>query len=204
MLDGEHSRGVAALTEAAEGACARGQHGFELAALHDIVRLGDPRAVPDRIHALGGVQGGLAKARCAHAQALASGEPDALEAAGDAFASVGAELLAGEAYAHAAGQASRRGERTAARALASRADALAAGCGATTPAFAFARTDPAQLTRREAEIAGLAARGRTSADIAELLGISVRTVGNHLQRAYTKLGVRDRTELASAIERTSS
>lgn len=204
VVDGEHSRAVAALAAAAEAARARGQHGFELAALHDIVRLGDPRAVPDRIGDLDDVQGGLAEVRRAHARALALGDAAALEVAGDAFAALGADLLAGEAYAHAAGRASRRGDRGVARALVRRAEGLAARCGAATPPFALARTAPAQLTRREAEIAGLAARGRTSADIAELLGISVRTVGNHLQRAYTKLGVRDRTELASAIERRST
>jgi DNA-binding NarL/FixJ family response regulator len=54
----------------------------------------------------------------------------------------------------------------------------------------------APLTRREEEVAGLAARGLTSKDIAERLFLSVRTVDNHLQRAYTKLGVSSRRELA--------
>lgn len=204
VMDGEHSRAIAELTVAAERARRRGQYGFELAALHDVVRLGEARAVLDRVQALEGVQGGLARARRSHAVALAGEDPAGLESCGDAFADLGAHLFAAEAYAHAAGTASRRGERGAARALVARAEAMAAACGASSPVFALARRDPAQLTRREAEIAGLAARGRTSADIAEVLGISVRTVGNHLQRAYAKLGVSDRTELSDAIERASS
>ena len=45
----------------------------------------------------------------------------------------------------------------------------------------------------------LAARGMTSKDIAERLFLSVRTVNNHLQHAYTKLGVTSRAGLAEAV-----
>ena len=54
---------------------------------------------------------------------------------------------------------------------------------------------PLPLTRREREVANLAARGLSNHEIAERLVISARTVGNHLQRAYAKLGVRGREEL---------
>ncbi|MCJ7439511.1 MAG: helix-turn-helix transcriptional regulator [Acidimicrobiia bacterium] len=55
------------------------------------------------------------------------------------------------------------------------------------------------LTRREREVAELAARGATSKEIAEKLFVSARTVENHLQRAYEKLGVRGRPELAEVL-----
>ena len=55
------------------------------------------------------------------------------------------------------------------------------------------------MTRREREVAELAARGATSRDIAEKLFVSSRTVENHLQRAYEKLGVRGRAELGEAL-----
>ena len=45
----------------------------------------------------------------------------------------------------------------------------------------------------------LAAAGIASKDIAERLYLSVRTVNNHLQHAYTKLGVSGRTDLAQAL-----
>ena len=51
------------------------------------------------------------------------------------------------------------------------------------------------MTRREREIAGLAARGLTDAEIAERLGVSARTVESHLHRAYAKLGVTSRHDL---------
>ncbi len=49
------------------------------------------------------------------------------------------------------------------------------------------------------EIVTLAAEGLTSKDIAERLYLSVRTVDNHLQHAYAKLGVSSRAGLAQAL-----
>ena len=60
------------------------------------------------------------------------------------------------------------------------------------------RTGPgAALTRREAEVAVLAARGLTNRDIAARLCLSVRTVEVHVDRILTKLGFRTRTQLAA-------
>ena len=58
---------------------------------------------------------------------------------------------------------------------------------------------PSPLTDREREIATLAAQGLTSRAIAEQLVVSTRTIENHLQRVYMKLGVNGRAELADAI-----
>lgn len=55
------------------------------------------------------------------------------------------------------------------------------------------------LTRREREIASLAARGMSSPEIARTLFVSVRTVDNHLQRVYAKLGISKRSELAARL-----
>jgi non-specific serine/threonine protein kinase len=53
------------------------------------------------------------------------------------------------------------------------------------------------LTRREAEIAALAARGLTNRNIAARLFLSVRTVEVHVDHILTKLGFRTRTQLAA-------
>jgi len=53
------------------------------------------------------------------------------------------------------------------------------------------------LTRREAEVAALAARGLPNKDIAAQLFLSVRTVEVHVDHILTKLGFRTRTQLAA-------
>jgi non-specific serine/threonine protein kinase len=55
------------------------------------------------------------------------------------------------------------------------------------------------LTPREREVAELVADGLSNAAIAERLVVSVRTVTSHLDHAYTKLGIRSRTELAREV-----
>jgi DNA-binding NarL/FixJ family response regulator len=106
-------------------------------------------------------------------------------------------LLAAEAHGDAALAHRRAGRPSSWRAARGRALALAALCeGARTPALLRLEL-PEPLTAREREIASLAASGMTSPDIAKRLVISVRTVENHLQQAYTKLGVCNRADLAS-------
>jgi DNA-binding CsgD family transcriptional regulator len=52
------------------------------------------------------------------------------------------------------------------------------------------------LSPREAEVAELAARGASNADIARSLYVSEATVKTHMAHIFTKLGVRTRTQLA--------
>ena len=58
---------------------------------------------------------------------------------------------------------------------------------------------PGALSETEAQIAALAAAGRTNAEIAAELVISPKTVKWNLSKVYRKLGVRSRTELAGAL-----
>jgi len=58
-----------------------------------------------------------------------------------------------------------------------------------------AAPDPGQLSAREQELVTLVARGRTNAEIAAQLYISVRTVGSHLDRIRDKTGYRRRADL---------
>ena len=53
------------------------------------------------------------------------------------------------------------------------------------------------LTRREAQVAALVARGLTNREIAAQLFLSVRTVEVHVDHALTKLGFHTRTQLAA-------
>ncbi len=57
----------------------------------------------------------------------------------------------------------------------------------------------AGVSGREWEVAELACARRTSREIADELGISIRTVDNHLRNLYRKLGVSGRAELRRAL-----
>lgn len=53
------------------------------------------------------------------------------------------------------------------------------------------------LTSRERQVLELLSTGRSNQEIAELLGVSVRTVHKHLEHLYPKLDVHDRTAAAT-------
>lgn len=53
-----------------------------------------------------------------------------------------------------------------------------------------------RLTPRELEVLELVAEPKSSAEVADALGISIRTVEGHLCLVYRKLGVRNRTAAA--------
>nr|WP_282099605.1 helix-turn-helix transcriptional regulator [Arthrobacter sp. E3] len=55
------------------------------------------------------------------------------------------------------------------------------------------------LTKRELQVASLAASGMSDRDIAQQLTIAARTVEGHLYRAYTKLGISGRDDLADVL-----
>lgn len=53
-----------------------------------------------------------------------------------------------------------------------------------------------QLTPREEEVLAWLAKGKTNRDIADILGMSPRTVNKHLEHIYIKLGVETRSAAA--------
>jgi len=56
-----------------------------------------------------------------------------------------------------------------------------------------------RLTQREVEVLMWVARGKTNKDIADILGMSPRTVNKHLEHIYVKLGVETRTAAAAFV-----
>ena len=58
------------------------------------------------------------------------------------------------------------------------------------------------LTTREGEVLSWLSKGKTNRDIAQILGLSPRTVDKHLEQIYAKLGVENRTAAAAIATST--
>ena len=58
------------------------------------------------------------------------------------------------------------------------------------------------LTTREGEVLSWLSKGKTNRDIAQMLGLSPRTVDKHLEQIYSKLGVENRTAAAAIAVKT--
>jgi DNA-binding CsgD family transcriptional regulator len=171
-----------------------------LVALHTAVRLGTTVPVSARLESAAAEADGLISGTFVdHARAYAAGDAAALDDVADRFAGLGAHLFAAEAAAQASTFHRAHGGRGAGNASALRARQWAQKCeGARTPAIADLDS-PSELTRREHEIAALAASGMTSRAIAEQLVVSVRTVDNVLHVVYSKLGLSGRRDLGTVV-----
>ncbi|OLT18853.1 hypothetical protein BJF78_11700 [Pseudonocardia sp. CNS-139] len=200
---GDPDGAVAVLRAAAEVDAAHGDVAAATTALHDVVRLGAAPQVAGLLADLArGADSPVVHLRARHAAAAADRDADALAAVADAFEGMGLLLSAAEAaVAAAAGYAERGEPRRAARMTARAQEWLAACEGARSPATAGLAGGAVALSAREREIARMAADGVPSRDIAAALVLSVRTVNNHLQKVYRKLGVSTRAELAAALDR---
>lgn len=188
------------LTRAAEPAALDHQWVAEAHLLHDVARLGEPASVAPRLADLAIViDGDLSTAFARHTAAMVRRSAGQLEEASLGFEAVGAWLLAAEARSAAGVIYQSEGTSRKAKAAERRTAELVALCGdVRTPGLPSGGAID-QLTRREKEVATLAAAGVSSKDIAARLFLSIRTVDNHLHHAYTKLGVTSREELALAL-----
>ena len=70
------------------------------------------------------------------------------------------------------------------------------GAGAAQRVLSGDRRFGAELTPREAEVLALVADGHSNPEIARELGLSLKTVQNHVSHVLAKLQVRDRTQAA--------
>jgi DNA-binding CsgD family transcriptional regulator len=196
-----HARAGAALAllQLGDRAAARGMAQSELA---EAKRFRAPRALGIALRTAGLAEGGEAGlALLASSVAALRASPARLERA-HSLAELGAALR-------------RAGHRAAAREPLTEALDLAARCGAR-PLSARVReelkaigarprrewrTGLEALSPRELHVARLAAEGRSNREIAHRLYVTLKTIEGHLARAFTKLGIERRGELAPLLER---
>ena len=169
-------------------------------ALHGMARMGRARQVVDDMEVLAPqVDGALTATRLAYVRAAADKDSRALAIAADRFEDLGALLYAAESLGESAVHLRRDGASRDAAATQQAAARLLARCeGAVTP-FVRAIGARAQLTPAELDTALQATTGSSDKQIAEMMHLSVRTVENRLHRAYQKLGISHRRELAEAL-----
>ncbi|WP_310965120.1 helix-turn-helix transcriptional regulator [Nocardioides terrisoli] len=138
--------------------------------------------------------------RARQVTALATGDGPGLAQLAEEYAEAGSLLLAAESAAQAARVHAHAGAHTLAARLASRSQSLAKRCEGARTLTMLPRDDtrPA-LSRREHDVARLAADGLSNTEISERLTLSVRTVESHLHHAFTKLGVTRRSQLAGNL-----
>jgi DNA-binding CsgD family transcriptional regulator len=170
------------------------------AELGEVRAFGAPRALGVALRTAGLAHGGDDGVRMlAESVAVLAGSPAVLERAKSL-----AELGAAER---------RAGRRASAREHLADALDLAARCGAA-PLVGRARDElvaagarPRRVWRRGAEsltpaelrVARLAVEGMTNREIAQSLYVTVKTVEGHLARAYAKLDISGRSQLAAAL-----
>ena len=189
------------LVRCVDAGLADGSAFFATYAAWTAVRLGVVGRLPGAVRDLPSrVEGVLVGAWADGVVAGLDGDAAGLDAVGERFVELGASIDAAEAFAAASRLWSTDGRARAATASIRRARESLGDSDVRTPGLVLS-DDAVPLTDREREVADLAADGLAAKEIAERLFISRRTVTNHLQHVYDKLGVSGRSELRTALGR---
>lgn len=187
------------LLQAAEIAEAAGMLLNAADARFDAMRLGEPDQAAPLAAAAAVVQSATIDLAVRWASAPKDGAE--LDEVGEGFEALDGLMFAAEAFAAAATAWRKAGEPRKAAASEQRAAELARRCRGVGAAVLTTTEAVVPLTARELEIVLLVAEGLSTKEAAEKLYLSARTVSNHLQNAYTKLGVSKRSELPAALGR---
>ncbi len=185
---------------AARRAASLGQWSVVLAAAHDAARYSPSKEAAELARvAAEHVDGPLSQILADHAEGRARNDATRLADVSARFEALGWTLFACEAAYASAHAFQGKADGRAAALVAVRAADLYSRCeNARIPWVSRSRITGA-LTPREHEVALLAAAGHSDAEIAARLDIAVRTVQNHLARAYPKIGVTSRRDLPTAF-----
>ncbi|CAN5178716.1 LuxR C-terminal-related transcriptional regulator [soil metagenome] len=162
------------------------------------MRYGDISCSHELLRQMGTPETPADHAIAAHASAIANLDPEGTERAAELLLKAGFRWFAAEAQAQAASLYRRQRASERAGLAAERLGTILLGSREFSSPVVALLYRPV-LTTRESELTRLASLGHSDRVISEQLGISVRTVTTHLSRAYRKLGVGGRAELADRL-----
>ncbi len=192
---GDSEKAVADLVASARSWLERGNRVRAAVTLQVLVELDRPGPAVALLREIAdGVDNPMLLMLADHAAAAASSDADALLALSTRWEQMGELRFAAVAAATASRALRKQGSARAASAARLTVERIATECGLDTPALQFG-DGITPLTPREEQIASLAANGLSSKDIAASLVLSTRTVDNHLQSIYGKLGIKGRQDL---------
>jgi DNA-binding CsgD family transcriptional regulator len=199
---GDVGRSLKELRVAGDQARSKDLLSFELKAWESSARLGSTDVTAEAADLARRMEGPLVSVVAAHAAALAggaAGSGGALDEVAARYESLTLFLNAAECSAQASRAHARAGVPRRAATSSARAHDFLRGYRGPRPLGMALALAPAELTRREREVAMLAVTGRSSRAIANQLCLSVRTVESHLARVYSKMGITGRSDLAKAL-----
>jgi DNA-binding CsgD family transcriptional regulator len=195
---GQPGRARGLLANALDERHGHGEHFAQMLLVGAAIEIGAvDLAVPAVDRLAGQVDGPLITLIAAEARARAEGDGNRLTETMESYDALGMRLAALRCAGAAVAAHDRAGQARALIAARARAHSLLQACPGVAERHPDTKGPTSGLTRRELEVARLAAQGRTSAEIAEQLFLSVRTVDHHLSRVYLKTGINRRRDLIS-------
>lgn len=198
VAQGRTAAAIELLTAATPEATRRGQRLRVCDAWYARLRYGDDAAADGVVRAFAADDTPETAAIIAHARAVAARDPDAVEHAARGLEERNLRWYACEAQARAVRMYDENGDQRRAQFATERLARLVDECDGLDSPVVRPLLRPT-LTPRERQVAALAGRS-SDREIADELGISVRTVQTHLVRVYAKLRVRSRTELRVVLD----
>lgn len=196
---GRRAEAIDLARQAADFAAAHREFAREVVALQAAIQFGDTGSADRLVELCSYVSGPRAQLVAGWAAAAVNSDGSELLRVSEGLEAMGDRIAAADAAAHAARAFEAANLHRLRLSAFARAAQILAACGGTTLATRSG-VGALPLSDLEREIAAMVGEGLSNKLIAEALFMSVRTVEGHIYRSCTKLGIKNRFELAAVVE----